>query len=238
MKFGLLYTNINMVKVKTYLPFVVFVVVLLTNILILVFVLPNKIFQIIDIKNQVDIISVEAKQLGLANEKLAAVDIGQLSTAAEIAGVGLPDEKKVAGLITGLGTVASSSGVVVKSISFSPGRVSTASAETNVVSSGEVEIGASVRAIAVTMTVNSSLGQFLDYLKKLQVASQLLGVTGMSYLLSGTTPGGEVNLLVYYLPARIGKPSWLSVPTIDPSDLEVLAKLSRSDIFTLPSGSR
>ncbi len=217
----------NLVKAKAYFPFVFYTLIILVDVIILALLFPGKVFKLIETKDQIEIFSTEERQLTEANELLAAVDINQLSSALVIANVALPDEKKVAGLISGLGTVASASGVVVRTISYSPGVVSTSSAQSQ-----------NLDAIPVTMTLNSSLIQFLDYLKKLQSASQLLGVTGITYTLTGSSPGGEVNILVYYLPARAGKPSWLGVPRIDAEDLKILSKISPQDIFNLPLKSR
>lgn len=228
----------NMVKIKTYAPFILLLLLLLTDISLMALVFPGKIFGLLDMKDRIDVLSTETKQLQIADEQLVAVDESQLSSTLRIAGIALPDEKKVAGLISGLGGVASDSGVLVKSIGFSPGRVSTMSAGVQTIGAGEVEVGDKVRAIPATMTVSSSLSQFLDYLKKLQLASQLLGVTGINYSLTGSSPGGDVSLLVYYLPGRLGKPSWLYVPAIATEDLQVLSNLSPSDIFNLPLRSR
>lgn len=229
----------NLVKIKTYAPFALLGIILLVEVLSLAFYFPKKIFELWDLKGRITLLSSDVKLLAQAQQELAAVDATQLSSYLKLAEVALPDEKKVAGLITGLTDVASSSGVAVKTVSFSPGRISVSTASAGVVGggTGEVEIGDKVRAIPVTMTVASSLTQFLDYLKKLQAASQLLGVTGITYSLSGQS-GGDLNLIVYYLPGRLGKPGWQYIPVISAEDLKVLSDLSPLDIFNLPSGSR
>lgn len=236
MKIAEIISGINMVKVKTYAPFGLLGLVILVEVWFLAFYLPGKIFGLLELRDQVTRLSQDVGQLATANEQLGAVDNTQLAAELTVAEVALPDEKKVAGLISGLGSLASSSGVLVKSIAFSPGRVSTSSADLTGGGS-EIEVGDKVRAIPVTMTVTSSLEQFLDYLERLEAASQLLGVTEINYSLSGPT-GGDLGLLVYYLPARTGKPSWQHIPSISSEDLAVLSKVSPLDIFNLPAGPR
>lgn len=228
---------INTVKIKTYAPFVLLAVVILAEVLSLAFYFPGKIFELLDLRDKVVLLSADVKQLSSANEQLAAVDNAQLDSALAIAETALPDEKKVAGLISGLGKVASSSAVVVKTISFSPGQISTGAGQVSV-GADDKTIGDGVRAIPVSMSVSSSLVNSLDYLRKLQAASQLLGVTGLNYSLLGPTSGGEMGLVVYYLPRRFGRPTWQYIPAIEATDLEVLSKLSPADIFNLPGVTR
>lgn len=229
--------SVNPVKIKAYAPFALLAALILAEVLFLAFYLPGKVFELLDLRDKTTSLSSDVKQLMAANSQLAAVDENQLNSALNIAEVALPDEKKVAGLIAGLGKVASSSAVAVKSISFSPGQISTASGQVSVGAS-DLAIGDGVRAIPVNMSVASSLTNFLDYLNKLQSASQLLGVTGINYSLPSQTSGGEMSLLVYYLPARTGRPTWQYIPPIEATDLEVLSKLSPADIFILPGATR
>lgn len=233
------WSSINLVKIKIYAPFVLLGIILLVEVLSLAFHFPKKAFELWDLKNRLTVLSDEVKSLSSAQQQLGAVEASLLSSYLKLAEVALPDEKKVAGLISGLVSVASSSGVTVKAVSFSPGRISVSTVSAGVAGegAGEVEIGDKVRAIPVTMTVASSLAQFLDYLERLQAASQLLGVTGINYSLSEQS-SGDLNLIVYYLPERLGKPGWQYIPSISAEDLKMLTNLSPRDIFNLPSGLR
>lgn len=227
--------KVNFSDVRSYLPIIFLGLTILVEALLLAFYFPGQIFNILDKRDQLGRLATDVKSLATANNQLVAVDSNQLTLELAIAEVALPDEKRVAGVITGLSTVASASGVTTKAISFSPGNVGTVSA---VPAANEIEIGDKVKAIPVTMTISASLSQFLDYLKKLSVASQLLGVTAINFSLSANPPGGDVGLLVYYLPARLGKPGWQYIPTISADDLKVLSTLSPSDIFNLPGVPR
>ncbi len=231
-------SNIDLVKVKAYFPFIVLAAVLFGEILVLAFYFPNKIFSLLEIRVKIDQLSGEVKQLENAEQSLSQVNDQDLNSTLAKATVALPDEKRVTGVITGLVNLASASGVIVKSIEFSPGRISTkvgSPSGTPVVSSREIEIGDRVLAVPANMSVNSSLVQILSYLSKLQTSGPLLGVTALNYSLSGSAPGGTISLLVYYLPNREGKPGWEFIPTISPDEIATLGKLPSSDIFRLPS---
>lgn len=225
--------SINMVRVKQYGVFLVVGVVILVELLAAVLYLPRQVFSLIDLKDEVTVLSQRQVELAAAEEALGEVDDGQVNNLLLRAEKALPDEKRVAGVVSGISALASSAGVITKSIEFSPGIVSTSSGSI-LVSTSEKDEGEKVKSVPVSMSVTSTLPQFLDFLKQILKSGQLLGVTSINYSLTGGQPGGDMSLVVYFLPARIGKPDWNFIPSITEEDLAVLDELSNQNVFNLP----
>lgn len=144
----------------------------------------------------------------------------------------LPDEKKTAGLISGLTKFAGNYGVAVKTFDFSPGLISTASASTGFLqtnTSGEVIIAGGVKAIPATLTVTAdptSLKSFFDALLK---ASQLVSVTLVDYL----NNTANISILIYYQPVDTKTIDWQNIKTLTKEDILFVGTLATEDQFIL-----
>lgn len=224
-------------KVKVFAPLVFLGLALFSEVLVVSFYFPKKIFALLDLKQKVTELSKDVGELKVAEEALGKTDKDSLSGILSMAEAALPSEKQVAGVVSGINTLASSSGVVTKGIEFSPGRVSTGSGELGSGEVGGTAVGDGVIAVPVSVSVFSSLDQLLDFMNKLQSSRQLLGITSANYT-SVNVPEGSLGLVVYFLPGRSGKPGWRYVPIISPEDLAVVEGLSGKDIFNLGPGQR
>lgn len=234
MNMGNIISGINWVKVRTYAPMVILAAVILAEIVAAMVFLPRQVFRLLELYDRTKELTASVSQLTDAEKALAAVDDNQLNSLFNRADIALPDEKRVAGVITGLSGLATASGVTVKSIAFSPGRVSTGSGLVSVRGADDL-VGDRVRAVKVGLSVTSSLENVLSFISRLQKSVQLLGVTGVSFSLSGTAPGGEMDLLVYYLPTRETEPSLSFVPGISREEVAVIEGLSGPSIFNFPT---
>src|SRR3989344_2419395 len=116
---------------------------------------------------------VEVRDLTKASEVLAGIDGDTLLGFKEKVLAALPAEKKVSGVVSGVSALASQSGVVVTSLEFSPGKISTTSAINEAeIKQGDVnvEIG-HVQAIPANLVVSGSTPAMLEYLRKLAEVS-------------------------------------------------------------------
>lgn len=148
----------------------------------------------------------------------------------------LPDEKKTSGVISGMTALASSSGVVVTDLEFSPGVVATNSAGTKDDSPQEkvIDEALNVRAIPASLTIVATVDSLIDFLKKLATASQLIGVSAVSY--SADRPGqikATIAILIYYQPRDINKFSWRNLKAIPKEDVGFIQTLPDEDLFVL-----
>lgn len=148
----------------------------------------------------------------------------------------LPDEKKISGVISGMTALASSSGVVVTDLEFSPGIVATISAETknNAPDEKVVDENLNVRMVPASLTIIASVDSLIDFLKKLSTASQLIGVSAVSY--SVDRPGqvkATIAIAIYYQPRDISKFSWQNLRAIPDEDIGFIQSLPGEDLFVL-----
>lgn len=151
----------------------------------------------------------------------------------------LPNEKKTSGIVSGIANLASEHGVAVKTLEFSPGLISTASAITGyrpISPSGEVDVGGGVKSIPAFLTVEANLSQIESFLKAVYASSQILGVTMISH---SVTPQGlesaKIGLLIYYMPLKEGPLNWKNVKPLGQTDLKLLQTLPEQDLYTIPS---
>lgn len=150
----------------------------------------------------------------------------------------LPDEKKTAGLISGLTNFANNYGVAIQTLEFSPGLISTQSASTGFLSTnetGDVIIPGGVRAVPATLTATGDPTSLKSFLDALQRASQIIGVTLVNYSTpeKGGTGTANISILIYYQPIDTAAIDWKNIKTLTTDDITFLETLSNEDKFTL-----
>lgn len=180
-------------------------------------------------------LSEEVVRLDKAITILAAVDQKQLAQDLASVNAALPGQKKTSGLVAGLSAVASASGVAVRELTFSPGRIATESSEV----SDQPLAGSKVRVVTASLSVGSDLPRLGSFLSKLQSASQLLGISSVGF--TGATarePLSTVSLSVYYQPPNSGVIDWGNVRPVSDKERQILASLSSQDVFILPEEQR
>lgn len=180
-------------------------------------------------------LSDEVTRLDKAITILTAIDQKQLAQDLASVNAALPGQKKTSGLVAGLSAVASASGVVVRELTFSPGRIATESSEV----SNEQLAGSKVRVVTASLSVGSDLPRLGSFLSKLQSASQLLGVSSVGFTAgSAREPLSTISLSVYYQPPSAGVIDWGEVRPVSDKERQILASLSSKDVFILPEEQR
>ncbi len=167
---------------------------------------------------------------------LRGVDQKQLARQVAVTDAALPFGKKTSGLVAGIRNVASASGVTLQALEFSPGLISTDSAEVIV----DVPVpGTTVHRVDATVTLNADLSHLVTFLTKIYTSSQLIGVAEIDY--SGSTVRqqiAQVAFKVYYQPKSEDPIDWKKVRPVSADEAKVLQSLSSQDVFILPEERR
>lgn len=166
---------------------------------------------------------------------LRALDQKELAKQLAQVDAALPNGKKTSGLVFGMGSIASASGVALSSIEFSPGKISTGSAQVT----EEAVAGTKVRQVRAEVTIGSDLSTLTTFLSKIYAASQLIGVERVSFSASsGRQPTAAIMLQVYFEPRSNEPVDWGKVRPTLASESAVLGSLSSQDVFTVPEERR
>lgn len=191
--------------------------------------------EIVSLQINKDELSGEVTRLDKAIAILAAVDQKQLASDLASVNAALPGQKKTSGLVAGLSAVASASGVALRELSFSPGKIATESSEVV----DQPLAGSKVRVVTAALTLGADLPRLGSFLSKLQLASQLLGVSAVGFTgSSAREPLSTVSLSVYYQPPNSSVIDWGSVRPVSDKERQILASLSSKDVFILPEEQR
>lgn len=181
-------------------------------------------------------LSFAVGKLTSALSVLRALDQKELAKELAQVDATLPDGKKTSGLVFGIGSIASASGVVLSSLEFSPGKLSTGSAQVT----DEAVAGTKVRQVQAEVTIGGGdLSTLTTFLAKIYAASQLIGVDRVSFSASsGRQPTASIRLQVYFEPRSSEPVDWGKVRPLLLSEGAVLGSLSSQDVFTLPEERR
>ena len=213
--------------------------VLIVDVLVLAFVFPSQVGQILNHWQKIFSTTNDVAVLTYVSNILAAQDNKTVEAYKDRARAALPDEKKSAGFISGFTKFAARYGVAVKSLSFSPGLISTSSAATGFLktnTSGEVEVFGNVKGIPADLIVSADAASLKVFLNALNKASQLVGVTTVYYTSLGKNDATtNISLLIYYQPTQFSAKEWKRVKPLTSDDMTFLQGLPKSDQFTLQS---
>lgn len=223
-------------SLKKYSFYIVICIFLLLEILVAFFVLPSVVNTINDNRSKLKILNSEiADFTGIINS-LASMDVNNLSSNLQKASAALPDEKKTAGLVTGLTNLASTSGVLVKSLEFAPGLISTDAASLKILQNpGEDVIkGGGIKAVNASMVVIGDLNSLIDFLTKINKASQLLGISNLNFgSQTGDNKQSSIEFYILYQPTKESSVLLKQVTPLTETENKVLESLSNEDIFIL-----
>lgn len=207
--------------------------VVLVEGLLLVSVLPKVYGELREKMTLADSRGAEVASYGSALKMLSELDSSQIDGYLEKVLLALPDEKKTSGIISGMTALASTSGVVVSGLEFSPGVVASDSGELEKVSLEKiVDKDLDVRAVPASLTISANIDSLIVFLEKLANASQLIGVSAVSY--TSNTPGqvkATLSVLMYYQPRDISKFSWRGLKAISDDDANYIQNLPAEDLF-------
>lgn len=204
--------------------------IVLTEMLFLFASMPKQWQQLADLKHNKDEFSRENAKLARATEVLRSIDQVKLEVQVAAVNAALPTLKKTSGLVRGVTDISQSSGVELRDVSFSPGRIATDSA---VVTTEKVK-GTVARAIPGGLTVSGDIGAIINFITNLQAANQLIGVESVSYSLSASGRTARVSVKMFYQPASNEAINWDNVRSINKHEEEILSTLTGSDQFILP----
>lgn len=191
---------------KTYVFFGLTALVILAEAIAGVVYFPGKVRELYSTAQDLDTLKEEVTAREAIVTELEAVDQNQLKSQIALATSALPSEKKISGLITGLTNLASSSGIAVTELSFSPGLVSTRSGSTTQISVEPEIAGQSaedgVRGIPISLAATANEPQLLiDFMGKIAKVSPLLGIKTLSYRVSDQNKSATFLFVIYYQPA-------------------------------------
>lgn len=210
-------------------------IIVLVEGLLLVSVLPNLYKELREKMTLADSRSAEVASYGSALKMLSQLESSQVDGYLGKVLLALPDEKKTSGIISGMTALASTSGVVVTDLEFSPGAVASDSGQLEGVSVEKVvDKDLNIRAVPASLTISASIDSLIVFLEKLANASQLIGVSAVSY--TSSTPGqlkATISVLMYYQPRDISKFSWRGLKEISDEDANYIQNLPDEDLFIL-----
>lgn len=228
--------QINLKNLRLWLVYILLGGWLLGELGLAMWFLPGRLEGLIAKKEELAKDTAQAQELAATVKLLAEIDRDQLQKDLAKVLAAVPDEKKTSGLVTGLTNLASSSGIMVKGLSFSPGLISTSSA---LASTSEKVLTGGVKSIPVAVTLVADRNQMATFLEDLRQVSQILGVTSVQF----SSSQREANLvtlpmLIYYQPPKESKPDPKQTKLLSPKEREILDALPAEDIFKLPSEPR
>ncbi len=220
-------------KILKYFSFYIIVGgIFLLEIIVLSLMFPPQITKLVTNWQNLSDNSHEVTVLKKAGDALATQNKSLVGPYLIRSRLALPDEKKAAGLISGLTNFAGNYGVAVKTFDFSPGLISTASASTGFLQTntgGEVIFPVGVKAIMATLTVTADPSSLKLFFEALQKASQIIGVTLVDY--SKNT--ANISVLIYYQPVNGNTIDWQNIKTLTSDDISFLETLPNEDKFIL-----
>lgn len=195
---------------------------------------PHQWDQIASLRQNEQSFKKEVATLAQAAEVLNNLDKSELAKQLDTVNAALPSQKKTSGFVSGISTIASASGVVLKEVGFSPGRISTGSAEP----AEEVIKGSLVRSVNAAVQISSDQGKLVDFLTNLQNAIQLVGITNVIYETTAKDSTAHVSLKVFFEPVSASPIAWEQVRPNSPEEDETIESLSDKDVFSLPEEQR
>ncbi len=206
--------------------------ILISEIAVAVFFVPGH-FQSILVKRQ-EIIQETANVKGIeaAITAVSRVDRNLLDRYLKNSTAAIPDEKKTAGIVTGLSSMASSSGVIVRSLELTPGLVSSASARSPVVA------GAGLKFVPAALTLTADFPSLSRFLAQLRSTSQILSVRDLQFDAVGERSRVQMGVQIYYLPPREKPVDWTGLASLTPPEVDILEKLPGTDFFILGPETR
>lgn len=176
--------------------------------------------------------SQKVRELETGLSVLTTVDQRELVKQLAVVNAALPSNKKTSGLVSGIIRIASASGVALSSLEFSPGNVSTVSAEAV---EDEAVLGTKVRQMAATVTIGSDVLGLTTFLSKIASASQLIDTKEVSYSNNASrVRSAQITLQVYFQPESTELVKWGEIRPVSASESAILRALSSKDVFTVP----
>ncbi|MCL4397489.1 hypothetical protein M1403_00420 [Patescibacteria group bacterium] len=226
--------SLDLKKIRPYFFFIFLFVVFAAELGVLVIFAPSLYSTILSARASLAAQTAEVNTLSDLVTALNQTDPANLAALQKKVTAALPDEKKTAGVVTGLTRLASSSGVVVNSLEFSPGLISTGSATAVVTNtSGEIVLGGGVKAIPAQLTVTADVPAVSRFLADLAKSSQMIGVTSVEYTHSGPKTSTALGLLLYFQPPKEGAVTPKQVQPLTSQEVGLAQSLPQEDIFTV-----
>lgn len=223
-------------NLKKYNFYIAIFTVILVEILFAFLVLPSGVNTINDNRSKLKALNSEIANLTQIIDSLENMDTKNLNNDLQKASAALPDQKKTAGLVTGLTNLASTSGVLLKNLEFAPGLISTDAASLAILRNPGEDIikGEGIKAVNASMVVIADLNSLIDFLAKINKASQLLGVSSLHFgSQTGDNKQASIEFYILYQPAKKSSILLKQVTPLTESEKKVLESLSSKDIFIL-----
>lgn len=177
----------------------------------------------------------EIAKLSSALDVINSLDRSKISSQLAMVKAALPSQKKTSGLVRGVAAIASASGVAIRSLEFSPGKIATDSATTM----DEVVAGSQARSFKVDVVIETDLEKLLVFLTKLQLANQLMGVKSVNYTVSAIRqPEASLALDVYFQPLPQPAVVWDQVRSVTAAEEKILGAFNSPDVFIIPEEQR
>lgn len=188
--------------------------------------IPGLIKSINENNSKISQITETNKKLRQSEANLSQMNAASLKSDLAKASAALPTEKKISGLVTGLTTLASSSGVIVTALEFSPGAISTKSSQVKLTG---------VQSIPANLSIAGGINSILDFFAKLYLVSQLTTVNGISFG-SGTSgsSGATFPVVIYYQPANSNPIDYQKIELLTSEEQDIISKLTAKDVFVIP----
>lgn len=172
---------------------------------------------------------------GMLEQTLAMLDSvnsQELLSLTAKAKASVPDEKKTTGLVSGFSAIASSVGLALSQVEFSPGRISTESAKTNGAQKPTVTKLAQSYPVSISSTGN--LSQVGLFLRRINSASQIITVDSLDFSISSARLTTSIALQAYFQEPLAGDIPWNEISEVTATEKAILGPLPTVDQFTLP----
>jgi hypothetical protein len=231
--------NKNLLTFKINWPQLSFYLLILSLLLVqaafFIFYVPDQVTQIFKAREAVDKDAAEINNLAAALAKIQTIDAQSLSRYLAVATAALPDEKKTSGMVTGMTNLASTYGIGVKSLEFSPGLISSGSANLTNLPTSQVTLGGGVKQITASLTIFASIPSLIAFLEGLEKTSQMIGVNSVELGDNAQRSEVSLQLQIYYQPPRSFNPDTAAkdLKLLGDEDVALLESLPEEDIFTV-----
>lgn len=237
--------KISFVEIK-HLPIYLgaFLLVIL-EIAFLILFLPGKVTNISSWRTNIASLTQTVRLLDSTNQTLSQMDKNTLEAKLNQVNSALPTEKKVSGLVTGLSSLGSESGVIVQTIEFSPGVISSRSGQpaktsitnpdTTTLPTGD-KLAAGVKAIPLSLSVKGDIQSLISFLNSVHNANQIISLDSLDYRLANSgTNVAVISGRVFYQPqSNPGQIDLTHFQGLTEADEKEISRLPALDLFTLP----
>jgi hypothetical protein len=213
-------------KVQAVSFYIVIAIAVITEIVLMVIAVPPRLQNIFSNQIKFNSLSLQSRDLESAVQTVTSIDKTRLDGYLQKSTIALPDEKKTAGIVSGLSNVASSAGIIVRDLELTPGLLSSSSARTPSVRG--------LKYVPAALLLSSDLPSLAKFVNSLRNTSQVLGVSELHYVSSGNYNSVEIGVQIFYLPPSEGPVEWKQLEALTSTELDLLDGLSDKDLFTVP----